>query len=70
MVNGFFFKQFMENVGSMEDVQFDEEEVLFIFEGFELNDFCKVEKNFFLRKCFSSLKKYEKEKKVKVFFIK
>ncbi|XP_024396529.1 ABC transporter C family member 2 [Physcomitrium patens] len=70
MANGPLFKQLMENAGSMEDVQSDEEEAPFIFEGPESNDSRKVEKNPSLRKRSSSLKKHEKEKKAKALLIK
>lgn len=72
MENGPYFKRLMENAGSMEDVQSDDEEAPFTLDGpggDEGNDSRKVEKAPSLRKRSSSVKK-EIEKKAKTLLIK
>lgn len=70
MENGSYFKQLMENAGSMEDVQSDDDEVgeEAPFTLDEVNDSRKVEKAPSLKKRSSSLKK--KEKKANALLIK
>ena len=76
MENGPYFKQLMENAGSMEGVQSDEEEAPFTVDGpggDEANGSRKVEKAPSLRKRSISIKEKEKkeiEKKAKALLIK